>query len=144
MKALKLAGAAIAAVIVVIALLLVIGIPSGFLTAQIQERVERETGYKLAINGGARLGLWPSLNISLNDVTLQHPKDASTATLRRQASRRSDPRQPGAGKPLSPSLPSSARWRICRFTRARGRPVSSSRCSEKAFLDRTYSGGTIL
>jgi AsmA protein len=75
MKALKIAGAVIAAVIVAIALLLVIGIPSGFLTAQIQERVERETGYKLAINGGARLGLWPSLNITLNDITLQHPKD---------------------------------------------------------------------
>ena len=76
MKALKLAGAAIAAVIVVIALLLVIGIPSGFLTAQIEERVERETGYKLAINGGAKIGLWPSLNITLNDVTLQNPKDS--------------------------------------------------------------------
>src|SRR5512132_1241912 len=75
MKALKIAGAVIGAVVVVIALLLVIGIPSGFLTAQIQERVERETGYKLAINGGARIGLWPSLNITLNDVTLQHPKD---------------------------------------------------------------------
>jgi AsmA protein len=75
MKALKIAGAVLAAVIVAIALLLVIGIPSGFLTAQIQERVERETGYKLAINGGARLGLWPSLNITLNDITLQHPKD---------------------------------------------------------------------
>jgi AsmA protein len=75
MKALKIAGAVIAAVIVAIALLLVIGIPSGFLTAQIQERVERETGYKLAINGGARLSLWPSLNITLNDITLQHPKD---------------------------------------------------------------------
>src|SRR5437773_571942 len=75
MKALKLAGVAIAAVIVVIALLLVIGIPSGFLTAQIEERVERESGYKLAINGGARIGLWPSLNITLNDVTLQNPKD---------------------------------------------------------------------
>jgi AsmA protein len=75
MKALKLAGVAIGAVIVVIVLLLVIGVPSGFLTAQIQERVERETGYKLAINGGARIGLWPSLNITLNDVTLQHPAD---------------------------------------------------------------------
>jgi len=75
MKALKIAGAAIAAVIVIIALLLVIGIPSSFLTAQIQERVERETGYKLAINGGARIGLWPQLNITLNDVTLQNPKD---------------------------------------------------------------------
>ncbi|MDE5458445.1 AsmA family protein [Bradyrhizobium sp. CSA112] len=75
MRALKIAGAAIAAVIVVIALLLVIGIPSSFVTAQIQERVERETGYKLAINGGARIGLWPSLNVTLSDVTLQNPKD---------------------------------------------------------------------
>ena len=75
MRALKIAGAAIGAVIVIIALLLVIGIPSGFLTGQIEERVERETGYKLAINGGARIGLWPSLNITLNDVTLQDPKD---------------------------------------------------------------------
>ena len=75
MKALKLAGVAIGAVVVVIALLLVIGIPSGFLTAQIEERVERETGYKLAINGSAKVGLWPSLNITLNDVTLQNPKD---------------------------------------------------------------------
>ena len=75
MRALKIAGAVIGVVVVVIALLLVIGIPSGFLTAQIQERVERETGYKLAINGGARIGLWPSLNITLNDITLQHPKD---------------------------------------------------------------------
>jgi AsmA protein len=75
MKALKIAGAAIGAVVVVIVLLLVIGIPSGFLTAQIQERVERETGYKLAINGGAKIGLWPSFNITLNDVTLQDPKD---------------------------------------------------------------------
>src|SRR6476661_3364166 len=75
MRALKIAGAVIGAVVVAIALLLVIGIPSGFLTAQIQERVERETGYKLAINGGARIGLWPSLNITLNDITVQHPKD---------------------------------------------------------------------
>ncbi len=75
MRALKLAGAAIAAVIVVIALLLVIGIPSSFLTAQIQDRVERETGYKLTINGGAKVGLWPSLNVTLNDVILQDPKE---------------------------------------------------------------------
>jgi AsmA protein len=75
MRALKIAGAAIAAVIVVIALLLVIGIPSSFLTAQIQDRVERATGYKLTINGGVRIGLWPSLNVALNDVTLQDPKE---------------------------------------------------------------------
>ena len=75
MRALKFAGAAIAAVIVVIALLLVIGIPSSFLTSQIQDRVERETGYKLTVNGGAKIGLWPSLNVALNDVILQDPKE---------------------------------------------------------------------
>ena len=75
MRALKIAGTAIAAVAAVIALLLVIGIPSGFLTSQIQERVERETGYKLTVNGGAKIGVWPSLNVTLNDVTLQDPKE---------------------------------------------------------------------
>jgi AsmA protein len=75
MRALKFAGAAIAAVIVVIALLLVIGVPSSFLTAQIGARVERETGYRLTVNGGAKIGLWPSLNVTLNDVTLQDPKE---------------------------------------------------------------------
>lgn len=78
MRAFKIAGAAIAAVIVVIALLLVIGIPSSFLTSQIQDRVERDTGYKLTINGGARIGLWPSLNIALNDIMLQDPKERAS------------------------------------------------------------------
>jgi AsmA protein len=75
MKALKIAGAAVATVIVVIALLLVIGVPSGFLTSAIQERVERDTGYKLAINGSTKIGIWPSLNVTLKDVTLQDPRD---------------------------------------------------------------------
>src|SRR3954447_11761834 len=74
MRALKIAGAIIGAVVVAIGLLLVIGIPSGFLTAQIQERVERETGYKLAIKGGARIGLWPSLNTTRNDAAVKHRK----------------------------------------------------------------------
>jgi AsmA protein len=75
MRALKIAGAI---AVVIIALLLVIGIPSGFMTQQIQERVERETGYKLTINGGTKIGVWPSLNVVLNDVTLQDPKDRDT------------------------------------------------------------------
>jgi AsmA protein len=79
MRALKIAGAAIAAVIVIAALLLVIGIPSGFLTSAIQERVERETGYRLTIAGAAKIGVWPSLNVTLNDVTLQDPKDRDTS-----------------------------------------------------------------
>jgi AsmA protein len=74
MRALKATGAAFAAVIVIAALLLVIGVPSSLPTSAIQERVERETGYKLAINGGTKIGLWPQLNVTLNDVALQDPK----------------------------------------------------------------------
>jgi AsmA protein len=74
MKTLKIAGAAIVAVIVVAALLLMIGIPSGFMTQAIQDRVERETGYRIAVSGATRLGIWPSLNVTLNDITVQDPK----------------------------------------------------------------------
>jgi len=75
MRALKLAGAAVAAVIVIAALLAVVGVPSSVLTSAITARVERETGYKLAINGGARIGLWPTINLTLSDVALQDPKE---------------------------------------------------------------------
>jgi AsmA protein len=71
MRALKIAGSALAAVIVIAALLLVIGIPAGFLSSAIQERIERDTGYRLTIAGSTKVGLWPSLNVTLNDVTLE-------------------------------------------------------------------------
>src|ERR1700744_3248595 len=76
MRALKIAGAVIVAVIAVIALLLVIGIPSGFMASVIQDRVKRDTGYRLTISGATRIGIWPSLNVSLNDIVLQDPKDS--------------------------------------------------------------------
>src|SRR5215469_6612280 len=75
MKALRFAGAAIAAVIVILALLLIIGIPSGFLSSAIQDRVERQTGYRLTIAGSTKVSLWPTLNVSMSDLTLQDPKD---------------------------------------------------------------------
>ncbi len=75
MRALKIAGAALATVIAIVALLPVIGIPSGFMTSAIQARVERETGYRLTISGTTRIGVWPSLHVTLNDITLQNPKD---------------------------------------------------------------------
>jgi AsmA protein len=80
MRALKIAGSAIAAVFVVLALLALVGIPSGFLTSAIQARVERDTGYRLAIAGATRIGVWPTLNVTLNDVTLQDPKDRDGAS----------------------------------------------------------------
>jgi AsmA protein len=75
MKALKIAGMVIAAIVVVAALLLVIGIPSGFLTSGITERVERETGYHLTVTGSTRIGLWPSFHVSMRDVTLERRSD---------------------------------------------------------------------
>ena len=82
MRILKIAGAAIVAVIVVAALLLIVGVPSGFLTSEIQARVERETGYRLTIAGASKIGIWPSLNVTLNNVTLQGPKDRSDSASR--------------------------------------------------------------
>src|ERR1700687_775904 len=79
MRALKVAGAAIVAVIVVLALALIVGIPSGFLTSKIQARVDRETGYRLTISGAAKIGVWPKLNVTLTDVTLEKPKDRGTS-----------------------------------------------------------------
>ncbi|HLZ04794.1 MAG TPA: AsmA family protein [Bradyrhizobium sp.] len=80
MKAVKITGATIAAVVLVVALLLVIGIPSGFLTSAIQDHVERQTGYRLTIAGSTKISLWPTLNISLGDLTLQDPKDRDGAS----------------------------------------------------------------
>ena len=117
MRALKIAGAAIAAVIVVVGLLLVIGIPSGFLTSAIQARVERETGYRLTIAGATRIGVWPSLNVTLNDVTLQDPKDRDSSDRLTIGTR---PGRRHAGEPVvgpsrrSPNSPSSARCCTCR------------------------------
>lgn len=80
MRALKFAGAALAAVIVVIALLLVVGIPSGFLTSTIASQVESATGYRLSIDGTTKISVWPTLNVTMNDITLQDPKDRSGIT----------------------------------------------------------------
>ncbi|MDB5514477.1 MAG: cell envelope biosis protein AsmA [Tardiphaga sp.] len=75
MRALKIAGAVLAALIVVVAVLLTIGVPSGFVTSAIQARIERETGYRIVIAGATRVGLWPSLNVTVHDVTVVDLKD---------------------------------------------------------------------
>lgn len=78
MKVLKILGGVVAAIVVAAALFLVIGIPSRFVTSSVAERVERETGYHLTIGGSTRIGLWPSLHVTMRDVTLQNPKDLDT------------------------------------------------------------------
>jgi AsmA protein len=79
MRALKFAGAALAAIVVIAALVLIVGIPSDFLTSAIQARVERETGYQLTVAGSTRVGVWPSLNVTFNDVTLQDPRNRDSS-----------------------------------------------------------------
>jgi AsmA protein len=79
MRALKIAVATVAAVIVAVTVLLMVGIPSGFLTSAIQARVERETGFQLTVAGSTRIGLWPSPNVTFNDVTLQDLKNRDTS-----------------------------------------------------------------
>ena len=49
MKIVKLAGAVIAAVVLVAVIVLALGIPSGMMTSAIQARVERATGYRIEI-----------------------------------------------------------------------------------------------
>ena len=58
MKALKITGAIFGLLIVALGVTLAIGIPGGFITGTIEDRVEKETGYQLDINGGVTIKLW--------------------------------------------------------------------------------------
>jgi len=80
MKALKIAGVLIGAVILVLALALAFGLPASFLTVAIQDRVERDTGYRLSMAGSASVSLWPSFHATLTDLTLQDPKDRDSSS----------------------------------------------------------------
>lgn len=76
MKALRIAGAAAAGLVVVaLALLLTVGVPSGVVTSMVQDRVARDTGYRLSIDGTTDIGLWPSLNVTLHNVALDDPQN---------------------------------------------------------------------
>jgi AsmA protein len=73
MRTLGIAGLVIAAVMVIAALLLAIGIPVGFLTSTIAARVERATDTRMTVAGATRFRLWPSPKLTLHDVTLGDP-----------------------------------------------------------------------
>ncbi|UFZ01759.1 AsmA family protein [Bradyrhizobium ontarionense] len=75
MKALKIAGGLVGVILLVLILALAFGLPAGFLTVAIQDRVERDTGYRLSMAGSASVSLWPSFRATLTDVTLQDPRD---------------------------------------------------------------------
>src|SRR6188508_3189934 len=75
MKALKILGAVLGLLIVAIGVTLAVGIPGGFVTGAIEERIEKESGLQLDINGGATIKLWPLTVVTLSDVALYDPKD---------------------------------------------------------------------
>jgi len=75
MRTSKIISGVIGAIVVAAVLLLVVGMPAGFLTSAIADRVERETGYRLTIGGSTGIGLWPTLNVTMRDVTLESPND---------------------------------------------------------------------
>ena len=80
MKAMKILTSVAAAIFVLAAALLVAGMPAGFLASAIQDRIARETGYHLTVGGATRIGLWPSLNVTMSDVTLEGPNDRETGS----------------------------------------------------------------
>ena len=73
MRALKFFGLAVAVVIAAALLLLAAGIPGGFVTSAIQARIERETGYRIEVQGPTRIGLRPSLSVTMRDVAVRDP-----------------------------------------------------------------------
>jgi AsmA protein len=79
MKIVKLASAAFAVVVLITVIVLAIGIPSGMITSAIQARVERATGYRIAIDGTTRVALWPTFHLALNDISLDRHAGTDTA-----------------------------------------------------------------
>jgi AsmA protein len=79
MRILKIAGLAVTGLTVVAAVLLITGMPASFIASTIETRVARETGYRITVAGGTRIGLWPSLHVTMTDVTLRDGTDREAA-----------------------------------------------------------------
>jgi AsmA protein len=90
MKALKILGAVFGLLVVGVVVTLAVGIPGGFITGMIEDRVEKETGLQLDINGGATIKLWPLTVVTLSDVALFDPKDKAISERFRAESIRAE------------------------------------------------------
>jgi AsmA protein len=67
---LKFIAVVVVVVVAAAVLLLYVGVPSSFLVDQIRTRFAAETNYRLKIDGGAEIHLWPTLSIAVHDITL--------------------------------------------------------------------------
>jgi AsmA protein len=92
MRALKIIGTTVAALVVIAGLVLLIGIPSDFLTSAMRAPIERATGYRMTTAGTSKIGVWPSLHVTLNDVTLQDPRNRDGSSRLTIASLQADAR----------------------------------------------------
>ena len=73
MKPIRIAGAMAALLLVAATLLIAIGIPAGALTGAIQNRIERDTGYRVTIAGTGTVRLFPAVALTLHDVSAELP-----------------------------------------------------------------------
>src|SRR6476646_180666 len=92
MRGLKIIGHTVAALVVIAGLVLLIGIPSDFLTSAMRAPIERATGYRMTTAGTSKIGVWPSLHVTLNDVTLQDPRNRDGSSRLTIASLQADAR----------------------------------------------------
>lgn len=75
MKMIKIAASVVGVLVAALCVTLAVGIPGGFVTTLIENRVEKDTGYQLDINGGTAIRLWPATLVTLNDVSVHDPED---------------------------------------------------------------------
>jgi AsmA protein len=74
MRVIRILAAIFGALIVVAIMLLIVGLPGGLLSDVIQNRIERQTGYRLEI-GATKISLRPQPTVHLTGVSLSDPRE---------------------------------------------------------------------
>ena len=80
MKLIKFFGLGLAGLVVLVVLILMFGVPAQPLVGFLADRAA-DAGYRLQVNGASKLSLWPSLNISADDVRLSEAGGAREEIL---------------------------------------------------------------
>ena len=80
MKVIKVFGLGLAGLLVLVVLVLMFGVPAQPLVGYLADRAA-DAGYRLRVDGPAKLALWPSLNIAADDVRLSEADGAREEIL---------------------------------------------------------------
>jgi AsmA protein len=81
MKAAKFVTIVIAVGLVGLLLLLMLGVPAGFLAKTIERYAKTDLGYEVRIDGTVKLGLWPSPTVAVREVSLLDLGDPNQRNL---------------------------------------------------------------